>query len=295
MDAPDRSRRSAAAIYPPRAGWGTGSTWNWDPGEPPAPPSPTLPHKLRGGGRTERHVRSRAGFRASGRRANEFATTSTRSPPAWTGGGGAGSKYLPRQRVATKSRQSGHDLRETVQPPPGFFGGGGRVLRARWGRCGRAPFPPPSRECSSPPLHEERGGRGPGGGGHAVRRESSGPRGGPPAPRPAGTPLAPSTAAAALARSAVPHDNSLARNRLRMGQGRISGSCTPRGRCCVSLHALRPATNAAAQPLRKSRRKRVPYSCASSAGDGNGTSQRSAARTSSAGPREAKALPPATG
>jgi hypothetical protein len=111
----------------------------------------------------------------------------------------------------------------------------------------------------------------------------------------AGTPLAPSTVAAARARSAAPPHNSFSRNRLRNRWAMGEDAARRAGRVAFRCSPLRRATEGAAQPVRKSRRKRVPYSCASRAGEEKGTTQRSAARRSSAGPRAPNARPPATG
>jgi hypothetical protein len=112
-----------------------------------APPSPTLPHKLRGGGRNG----------TGSRRAIEFSPS-----PRGTSGEGAGGRG-PRGR----SVMSAAELRSVGNPTsPGFFGGGGRGLRARWGRLpARRPFrraptpfsPSPGAVCRV---------RGPGRGGH---------------------------------------------------------------------------------------------------------------------------------
>ena len=110
-----------------------------------------------------------------------------------------------------------------------------------------------------------------------------------------GTPLAPSTMAAVSARTAVPPHNSFARNRLRIGGAVDADAARCVGGVAFRCMALRLATNGAAHPTRKSRRTRVAYSRASRAGEEQGTTQFSAARRSSAGPRAANAQPPATG
>jgi hypothetical protein len=87
--------------------------------------------------------------------------------PRGTRGEGAGGRGPPRAQCDAHRRAS-HGRQP--QPPPGFFGGGGRGLRARWGRCGRAPnhAGEPRVQFSPSP----RGTRGEGAGGRGTRGRS---------------------------------------------------------------------------------------------------------------------------
>ena len=78
--------------------------------------------------------------------ANEFAATTTRSPPSRTGGCGVGAR-----------RVEGSKQHRSLTSPWGF-GGGGRVIRAQRERASRAE--PCEAGPNSPPLREERTGRG---------------------------------------------------------------------------------------------------------------------------------------